>query len=85
MNKLHFFERVTDYGAEQVLLKSGNKILAWIEPYPNSTPVYNERGKWWYAFGNPNQHHFTSYKVNDKEEGKKVLMEIANAGGLNYE
>ena len=43
MSDIHFVERVTDYGAEQVLLKKGNKILGWTENYPENTAVYNEQ------------------------------------------
>lgn len=83
MSDIHFVERVTDYGAEQVLLKKGNKILGWTENYPENTAAYNERGKWFWCVGNPNQVHYeTTYKVNDKEDGKKVLMELYNSGGL---
>lgn len=41
--RFHTVEKLTDYGARQVLFKRGNKILAWAEEQPNLS--------WEYALG----------------------------------
>lgn len=35
MRRFHTIEKITDYGARQVLFKRGNKILAWAEERPS--------------------------------------------------
>ena len=75
MPNLRFVERTTDYGAEQVLLKSGNKILAWIESYPKYTAVNEEVNKYFYAFGKPSDKNYLSFRADTIEEGKQKIME----------
>ena len=45
--RFHTIEKLTDYGARQVLFKKGNKILAWAEQRPSLS--------WEYSLGKPNQ------------------------------
>ena len=44
--RFHTIEKLTDYGAKQVLFKRGNKILAWAEQRPSLS--------WEYSLGKPN-------------------------------
>lgn len=42
MNKrFHTIEKLTDYGAKQILFKKGNKILAWAEQRPSLSWEYS--------------------------------------------
>ena len=66
MTKLQFVERMTDYGTKQVILKSGNKILAWVE---------ERSDKYYYAFGKPSNSNYVSFVVDSIEEGKQKILE----------
>lgn len=72
--KLKWVERITDYGAAQILLKKENKILAWIESYPKNTAVDEEKDKYFYAFGKPSDNNYLSFRVDTIEEGKTKVM-----------
>lgn len=74
MPNLKWIKRVTDYGAEQYLLKSGNKILGWVESYPYYTAVGEEKDKWFYAFGKPSDDSYTSFKEDTKEKAMDKLL-----------
>lgn len=73
--KLKWVERITDYGATQILLKKGNKILAWIESYPKNTTVDEEKDRYFYAFGKPSNNNYLSFRVDTIEEGKIKVMD----------
>lgn len=75
MLNLKFVERTTNYGAKQVLLKNGNKILAWIESYPKYTAVDEEVNKYFYAFGKPSDNNYLSFRVDTIAEGKQKILE----------
>lgn len=75
MLNLKFAERTTNYGAKQVLLKNGNKILAWIESYPKYTAVDEEDNKYFYAFGKPSDNNYLSFRVDTIAEGKQKILE----------
>ena len=66
MTKLRFVERITDYGTKQAILKSDNKILAWVEESPD---------KCYYAFGKPSDDNYVSFVVDSIEEGKQKILE----------
>ena len=66
MTKLKFVERITDYGTKQVILKSGNKILAWVE---------ERSDKCYYAFGKPSNSNYISFVVDSIEDGKQKILE----------
>ena len=66
MTKLKFVERITDYGTKQVILKSGNKILAWVE---------DRSDKYYYAFGKPSDSSYISFVVDSIEDGKQKILE----------
>ena len=66
MTKLRFVERITDYGTKQVILKSDNKILAWVEERSN---------KYYYAFGKPSDSNYISFVVDSIEDGKQKILE----------
>ena len=51
--RFHTIEKLTDYGAKQVLFEKGNKILAWAEQKPSLS--------WKYALGKPTQKPKTLY------------------------
>ena len=44
--RFYTIEKLTDYGATQILFKKGNKILAWVEERVDRS--------WQYALGKPN-------------------------------
>ena len=66
MTKLKFVERMTDYGTKQAILKSGNKILAWVEECSD---------KYYYAFGKPSDSSYISFVVDSIEDGKQKILE----------
>ena len=66
MTKLRFVERMTDYGTKQAILKSGNKILAWVE---------ERSDKCYYAFGKPSDSSYISFVVDSIEDGKQKILE----------
>lgn len=66
MTKLRFVERITDYGTKQAILKSGNKILAWVE---------ERSDKCYYAFGKPSDNDYLSFRVDTIAEGKQKILE----------
>ena len=66
MTKLKFVERITDYGTKQAILKSGNKILAWVEERSDNC---------YYAFGKPSDSSYISFVVDSIEEGKQKILE----------
>ena len=74
MANLKWVKRITDYGAEQYLLKSGNKIVAWVESFPYYTAVDEEREKWFYAFGKPSDTVYISFKTETKEQAMDKVM-----------
>ena len=77
MKKLHFVEKITDYGSKQVLLKLGNKILGYIEAYPKFTACEDEKNKYFYGIGKPNNKNFAvSYTLNTLDECIDSLWEI---------
>ena len=66
MTKLRFVERITDYGTKQAILKSGNKILAWVE---------ERSDKYYYAFSKPSDLSYISFVVDSIEDGKQKILE----------
>lgn len=74
--ELHYVDKVMDYGVTVSILKANNRILGWVEPYPQSTAVDEERGKYFYSVGNPNKQRLTQYTVDTREEGMNALKRI---------
>ena len=66
MTNLRFVERMTDYGTKQAILKSDNKILAWVE---------ERSDKCYYAFGKPSDSSYISFVVDSIEDGKQKILE----------
>ena len=76
LKELHFVDKVMDYGVTISILKARNRILGWVEPYPEFTAVDEEKGKYFYSLGNPNKHRLTQYTVDTLDEGKEALKRI---------
>ena len=76
LKELHYVDKVMDYGVTVSILKARNKILGWVEPYPESTAVDEEKGKYFYSVGNPNKQRLTQYTVDTLDEGKEALKRI---------
>ena len=75
----------TDYGVDRRVVKYGNKILGYMEPYPKYTACDEEKGKWFYALGKPSDNPIT-YRCNNEDEARNVLYEatkvIVNEGSI---
>lgn len=74
MANVKWVKRVTDYGAEQYLLKSGNKIVAWVESFPHYISLDEEKEKWFCAFGKPSDTDYTSFRTETKEQAMNKVM-----------
>ena len=73
--RFHTIERLTDYGARQVLFKKGNKILAWAEQRPSLS--------WEYSLGKPNQkprvlHITTGYSTAETH----IIQQLEDRGEI---
>ena len=77
-----------DYGVDRRIVKYGNKILGYMEPFPTNTACDEEKGKWFYALGKPSDDPIT-YRCNTEDEARKALYEvteaIVNEGGTEDE
>ena len=65
---LKFVRKDTNYNAYRELLKSGNKIIGWIEQRPN--------GKYYYAFGKPSQTSFISFECDTLSIAKNEMLNV---------
>ena len=65
----------TDYGVDRRVVKYGNKILGYMEPYPQYTACDEEKGKWFYALGKPSDNP-TTYRCNTEDEARNTLYTI---------
>ena len=79
----------TDYGIDRRVVKYGNKILGYMEPFPTNTACDEEKGKWFYVLGKPSDPYPTIYRCDNEEEARKALYEtteaIVNEGGTKDE
>jgi len=69
----------TDYGIDRRVVKYGNKILGYMEPFPTNTACDEEKGKWFYVLGKPSDPYPTLYKCNTEDEARKALYEATEA------
>ena len=67
MRRFHTIEKFIEYGANQVLFKKGNKILAFAE---------DRLGKWLYWFGKPSKKPSMGYWQNSYEDVEKDILNV---------
>lgn len=68
----------TDYGVDRRVVKYGNKILGYMEPYPKHTACDEEKGKWFYALGRPSDNPIT-YRCDSEDEARDALYKATQA------
>lgn len=68
----------TDYGVYRRVVKYGNKILGYAEPYPKHTACDEEKGKWFYALGKPSDNPVT-YRCDSEGEACNALYKATQA------
>ena len=72
----------TDYGVDRRVVKYGNKILGYMEPYPKYTACDEEKGKWFYALGKPSDNpsdNPITYRCNTEDEARNALYAATEA------
>lgn len=69
----------TDYGIDRRVVKYGNKILGYMEPFPTNTACDEEKGKWFYVLGKPSDPYPTIYRCNTEDEACKALYDATEA------
>lgn len=68
MRRFHTIEKVTDYGARQVLFKRGNKILAWAEERPSLN--------WEFFIGKPSIRPHIVYIANSYIDAERNIITL---------